>query len=66
MRRKLKICSTCLEIKPVENFVKIHDSCITCRSQYLRQKILCECGIEVSLRNMSRHKKSKFHLSYTN
>jgi len=25
-------------------------------------KILCECGAEVSIRNIARHKKSKKHL----
>ena len=32
-------------------------------SDYLRKKIKCECGCEVSNRNMASHKKTKKHLN---
>ena len=32
-------------------------------SDYLRKKIKCECGCEVSSRNISAHKKTKKHIN---
>jgi adenylate kinase family enzyme len=39
-----------------ENKEKISERC--------SQKITCECGCEISIRNSARHKTSKFHINF--
>ena len=36
------------------------------KKEYDKKKILCECGLKVSLPNILRHKRSQFHQNFIN
>ena len=59
-------CSKCKAEKPEDDFHRVrtkyfHPYCKLCQYEYLRQTKLCECGKEISMRNMSKHKNSISH-----